>query len=173
MIKNEIEDYSIISEPIVTMLHPVIDIDITEYASRILSSRRKAGARFKPLFAIVTGMGRGKTRTLVEIQRELNKKSDVLCLALTFNSHWAEILESVNIPKNQTATKQYAYIYNVVARIISMCYHITIHDCSKLLDAAFQTSDYELSTPSDIIHECVEFIIDQYRARGVQVFSCM
>ena len=36
MIKNEIEDYSIISEPIVTMLHPVIDIDITEYASSIL-----------------------------------------------------------------------------------------------------------------------------------------
>ena len=105
------DTYTIINDPHVTFKHPVIDVDISEYASRILSSNREASPRFKPLFAVVTGVGRGKTRTLVEIQRELNKKSNVLCHAMTFNSYWKEILYPTDFLNNDKwKTRKYAYI---------------------------------------------------------------
>ena len=85
--KNETEDFLIINEPSETMRHDIFDVNITEYVSKVLSSNQNAGARLKPLFAVVTGMGRGKTRMLVEMQKEFNKNPKVFCLALTFNRH--------------------------------------------------------------------------------------
>ena len=85
--KNETEAFLIISECNVTMLHPMFDVDIDLNVSTVLSSNRNAGARLKPLFAVVTGMGRGKTRMLVEMQRKFNEKPNVFCLALTFNRY--------------------------------------------------------------------------------------
>ena len=83
--KKETEAYLIINECNDTMLHPIIDMDIDEKVSSVLSSYRNPGVRLKPLFAVVTGMGRGKTRMLVEMKRKLNEKPNVFCLALTFN----------------------------------------------------------------------------------------
>ena len=85
--KNETEAFLIISECNDTMLHPMFDVDIDLNVSTVLSSNRNAGARLKPLFAVVTGMGRGKTRMLVEMQRKFNEKPNVFCLALTFNRY--------------------------------------------------------------------------------------
>ena len=85
--KNESEDFLIISEFNETMRHVMFDVNITEYVSKVLTSNQDAGARLKPLFAVVTGMGRGKTRMLVEMQKEFNKNPKVFCLALTFNRH--------------------------------------------------------------------------------------
>ena len=84
---NKTEDFLIISEFNETMRHDIFDVNITEYVTKVLSSNQNAGARLKPLFAVVTGMGRGKTRMLVEMQKEFNKKPNVFCLALTFNRH--------------------------------------------------------------------------------------
>ena len=50
-----------------------------------------------------------------------------------------------------------------------MCYNIPLHECNDLLNSTFQTLDDKLLTRSDLIHECVKFIISQYIARGVQV----
>ena len=85
--KNETEAFLIISECNDTMLHTMFDVDIDLNVSTVLSSNRNAGARLKPLFAVVTGMGRGKTRMLVEMQRKFNEKPNVFCLALTFNRY--------------------------------------------------------------------------------------
>jgi hypothetical protein len=85
--KNGTEAFLIISECNDTMLHPMFDVDIDFNVSSVLSSNRNAGARLKPLFAVVTGMGRGKTRMLVEMQRKFNEKPNVFCLALTFNRY--------------------------------------------------------------------------------------
>ena len=85
--KNETEAFLIINMPSQTMLHPIFDVDIDTYVSKVLSSTTEADTRFKPLFAVVTGMGRGKTRMLVEMQRKFNEKPNVFCLALTFNRY--------------------------------------------------------------------------------------
>ena len=85
--KNETEAFLIINKPSETMLHPIFDVDIDTYVSKVLSSTTDADTRLKPLFAVVTGMGRGKTRMLVEMQRKFNEKSNVFCLALTFNRY--------------------------------------------------------------------------------------
>ena len=85
--KNETGDFLIINKPSETMRHEIFDVDIDAYVSEVLSSTKDADTRLKPLFAVVTGMGRGKTRMLVEMQREFNKNPKVFCLALTFNRH--------------------------------------------------------------------------------------
>ena len=85
--KNERGDFLIINKPSETMRHEIFDVDIDAYVSEVLSSTKDADTRLKPLFAVVTGMGRGKTRMLVEMQKEFNKKPNVFCLALTFNRH--------------------------------------------------------------------------------------
>ena len=83
--KNVSDDFLIISETNETMRHPIFDVNISSYVSEVLSSDQNAGARLKPLFAVVTGMGRGKTRMLVEMQKQFNAQPNVFCLALTFN----------------------------------------------------------------------------------------
>ena len=83
--KKETEDYLLINSPSTTLQHPYLDGDIDKYVSKVLSSDAVADSRLKPLFAVVTGMGRGKTRMLVEMKRKLNEKPNVFCLALTFN----------------------------------------------------------------------------------------
>ena len=85
MFKKKTEEYNIINGYRSTMLHPYIDVDIDHYVSNVLSSEPEADSRLKQLFAVVTGMGRGKTRMLVEMQRKLNEKPNVFCLAVTFN----------------------------------------------------------------------------------------
>jgi hypothetical protein len=85
--KNVSDDFLIISETNETMRHPIFDVNISSYVLEVLSSNPKAGARLKPLFAVVTGMGRGKTRMLVEMQKQFNAQPNVFCLALTFNRH--------------------------------------------------------------------------------------
>ena len=85
--KNETEAFLIINKPSETMLHSIFDVDIDTYVSKVLSSTTDADTRLKPLFAVVTGMGRGKTRMLVELQRKFNEKPNIFCLALTFNRY--------------------------------------------------------------------------------------
>ena len=75
--KNETESFLIINKPSETMLHPIFDVDIDTYVSNVLSSPADADTRLKPMFAVVTGMGRGKTRMLVEMQRKFNEKPNV------------------------------------------------------------------------------------------------
>ena len=85
--KNELQDFLIINKPSEIMRHKIFNVNITEYVSKVLSSNQDADARLKQLFAVVTGMGRGKTRMLVEMQKEFNKNPKVFCLALKFNRH--------------------------------------------------------------------------------------
>ena len=58
------------------------------------------------------------------------------------------------------------YAVNVVARIISMNYHISFDDTVDLLVDVVGKLKVKSSTASDFIHECVKYIIAQYRANG-------
>ena len=80
--KVETEAFLTVSD---TVHRPVLGVGTDLSISSALSSSRSAGARLKPLLAVAAGMGRSKTRKLVEVQRELSRKPSVLCLALTLS----------------------------------------------------------------------------------------
>ena len=170
MYKNETEAFLIMSEVSETMLHPMFDVGIEKYVTAVVNSKANAGARFKPLFAVVTGVGRGKTRMLVELQRKLNARPDVFALAVTFNSEWTQVLK---LPVDATDFEdplELQYAVNVVARIISMNYSIPFPKAARLLKLALKNIDTEFADdPSDLIHECVRYIVRQYRASGREI----
>ena len=82
--------FMIMNNPSKTLGHPMIGMDIKGLVSNILSCNIQ-DARDNPLFAIVTGVGRGKTRTLVELNKELNNIDYVLSIPITFNHNWEAI----------------------------------------------------------------------------------
>ena len=61
------------------------------------------------------------------------------------------------------------YAINVVARIISMNYHISLSKVVDFLFPALKKMDDESVDASDLIHECVKYIIAQYRANGHEI----
>ena len=91
---EEVEEFLIIDEPKETLKHDIIDADIVGHMQKIMSNGKLCPSpKLKNMFAIVTGMGRGKTRTLVEIMRVINKgNSSNLCVAITFNHNWSKII---------------------------------------------------------------------------------
>ena len=87
-----------------------IDKIVDEIITHSLDNRSNVDAR-KPLFAVVTGMGRGTTRLLVEIveiDRKLNdkyrvnkiskeiNKLRVISVPITFNCNWTSIIKVTN-----------------------------------------------------------------------------
>jgi len=105
---------------------------------------------------------------LVEIQRKLNEKPNVFCLAITFNSYWSKILKLSDGIKSLDPI-EFQYALNIVARIISMNYHISLYDTAELLFNSLGKFKFHYSTSSNLIHECVKYIIRQYRARGEEI----
>ena len=90
---EEVTEFLIINAPNITLKHEMIDAEIDGHVQKIMSNRKVPSSRLKNLFAIVTGMGRGKTRTLVEIMRKINGGNPTnLCVAITFNHYWSEII---------------------------------------------------------------------------------
>jgi hypothetical protein len=156
-------EYLIINTPNETLRHPAFDVKIESYVSKVLSSRPIADPRYKPLFAVVTGMGRGKTRMLIELQKQFNSKPNVFCLAITFNSNWGEVL--VDTRKKKSSIK-FLYVLNVIARIISMNYHITLSDAEALICPTLKKFSSKPANLRTMIHDCVKYIIGQCRANG-------
>lgn len=60
----------------------MINLDIKKVTDRILSENTPPSYRLKEMYAIVTGMGRGKTRFLLEIDRALKKIPEVVSVAI-------------------------------------------------------------------------------------------
>ena len=72
-----------------------------------------------PLYANVSGVGRGKTRYLVELQKELRNTASVLCVAITFNSYWTDIKRPFNTDRYSSREQlDMEYAVNIVSRII-------------------------------------------------------
>ena len=164
---GEDDDNMIINAPIQTMQHPIIDVNITEYVSAILDSNKVSDFRLKPLFAVVTGMGRGKTRMLVELQKNFNQKENVLSFAITFNGDWGKIIKLPYAFEYYQLTLEYSV--NIVTRIISMCYHISLLKTETFVCNALKDLDIDETTPSDLIRECILYIVNQYRLSNPKV----
>jgi hypothetical protein len=166
---NETDDFLITGDRGMTLMHDVFDVDIAGHVDKISKSRPTAGSRSKDLFAIVTGTGRGKTRTLIEIKKEINKKPTSFSLAITFNHLWANIIAEEGMWNNKLRLpSRFIYAVNIVARIISMNYRISYGDTKKLLYtsvSSLSSNDTTDDDASSFINECVQFIVEQYRVK--------
>ena len=105
----------------------MINADINGHVGKIMSNAQTMPSpRIKSLFAIVSGVGRGKTRTLVEIMRTINiNHPETLCLAVTFNNRWTKIIAINGTTQWPTLAPETIYAFNIVARIISMAYRLS------------------------------------------------
>lgn len=110
--------YMKVNDPLITMDHPFIELDIKSMTETILSSTVQPCTRLKEMFAIVTGMGRGKTRCLLEIERALRQcNRSVISVAITFDGFTADI------PKPFLEVRD-NYVLSIISRIISSYYEI-------------------------------------------------
>ena len=162
-------DFTIMSSPKRTSKHPALGLNIEE-ASVIIKSRDiNLESRDIPLHAIVSGVGRGKTRYLVELQKELRNTASVLCVAITFNSYWTDIKRPFNTDRYSSREQLgMEYAVNIVSRIISMHYHISFGSSYKMLRTHGVLSIDEgpiCKKPKLMIMKCVEFIVNQCRER--------
>ena len=162
-------DFTIMSSPKRTSKHPALGLNIEE-ASVIIKSRDiNLESRDIPLYAIVSGVGRGKTRYLVELQKELRNTASVLCVAITFNHYWTDIKRPFNTERYSSREQlDMEYAVNIVSRIISMHYHIPFDNAYEMLRTHGVLSideDSSYNKPKLLIMKCVEFIVNQCRER--------
>ena len=178
----------IISECSYTLSHPALGMEVDSVAKMIRSgnvSRTLGGAykREQPLYAVVTGMGRGKTRFLVELQRELNSNpldvtpldSAVFCVAITFNNLWDYIYYPYHFSKRSATSEMMEMVYavNIVARLLSMVFDINYNIACDIIAHAFsmnaRISDRAgFSQPMALIQECVKYIVSRCPPKGTQ-----
>jgi hypothetical protein len=83
-------------------------------------------------------------------------------------SDWTKILKLPD-SRNYLDPIEIQYAINVVARIISMNYHISLSKVEHFLFPALKKMDDESVDASDLIHECVKYIIAQHRANGHEI----
>jgi len=152
------------------MKQPMIDSNIVAIVDRVLTNEDIIGHRSNAFFAIVTGMGRGKTRTLVEMDREMNSREGVLSVAITYNHCW----KREKLVENLSETPEYLeYPFSVVTRILSIHYreqHLYLVRRVKeyLMTIALYQRTEEI-TEEFIIRECIRCIVRQQRDNSVGV----
>jgi hypothetical protein len=82
-VTNE-ESFCIIDRPSITMIQPLLGIDVEEECRRITSTiNLPAWDRTKPLHMLVRGWGGGKTRVLEELRRNLFADNKCVPIAIT------------------------------------------------------------------------------------------
>jgi hypothetical protein len=166
---EEVEEFLIIDEPKETLKHDIIDADIVGHMQKIMSNGKLCPSpKLKNMFAIVTGMGRGKTRTLVEIMRMINKENpSYLCVAITFTSDWTNIIGFEEIINGRELKKDMIYAINIVARVISMTYQMPFTSVQTLFFEGIRSlATIDATTPPDLIRSCIQFIVQQHRDNG-------
>lgn len=166
--RNEIwnEAYTIINKPEVTMRHPLIDLDAKIIGDEILSLKDEPDYRLKCMYAIVTGIGRGKTRLLVELDKYFKSKENIISTAITFNHNSGYISRSLGQPDLN-------YGLSIVARILSTHYRMPFPEVELILSRLLSPlKDLSQLDTQVIIRSCIRYIVRQRReqSNGVDRF---
>eukprot|EP01031_Cornospumella_fuschlensis_P043432 gene43432-53095_t len=154
----------IINSPSITMRHEYLGVNISAVSERILSERSVYSGRTKPLFALVTGMGRGKTRFCVELDKDLKKRGDVVSVPITFNSPWMEIIREFN-------SNDVNYAINIVIRMLSVYYlidyDVAVYRVLPMLQSHRKTlQEHFASFPGKFIRAAVQHMVEEQVAAG-------
>eukprot|EP01031_Cornospumella_fuschlensis_P028114 gene28114-33947_t len=158
----------IINTPNLTMQHPYLSMNITEKADLVLADKEAPSCRTKPLFAVVTGMGRGKTRFCVELDWELKKRSNVVSIPITFSCFWSDFDTTF---KDELID----YAVNIVSRMLSIHYGTPLHFfrdritsiCLRPIKRKIEKMPAAFS--ESFIRAAVRHIVEQMSAAGRQV----
>lgn len=139
----------------------MVSANISAIAETIYNDKTEPDSRAKPFYAILTGMGRGKTRTLTSLDMVYCQNfSDVLSIAITYNHLWDSIDDYI------VADNTKNFILSVISRIISIHYRVEFYQAEKFIkDEAFLSIVRSLDS-SVILHEFLRFIIRQERVSG-------
>ena len=158
----------LIDSPSITMSHPVIDFDTNRSCNIILKSAKEPpSSRWKPVLAVVRGMGSGKTRCFEEIRRELLRRPGVLPLGITFNS-------GQNIDGSEYLwgnNHQTAFAFMIIARCCSVLFDKDFDDMRNLITRELP----RLNTGGmkkigrDTIDEFLRFVVAKVRSQGRDV----
>jgi len=121
--------YQIINDPSITLKHPLIDVDMESIVQKVFNGHGEARQNSrKPMVAVVTGMGRGKTRLLVDIDRTIrNKYPDTISIAITFNG------QTSLIRQQPFSTMDINYVLAITSRMISSYYRISYDVSTNLV----------------------------------------
>lgn len=148
-------NFLIINDPDVTMGHPLLGIDIEAEVRRIRTLRLLPSSRMKAMFAVVTGVGRGKTRLLVELDLELKKHPNVCSIAITFNHNWISRASSfITNPERR-------YAAAIISRIISIHYRVPFFPANEIAEELVTACPG--ASPEELIQGCIRYIIKQLR----------
>jgi len=164
------DNYLIINNPKMTMSHPMIDVNIKQSVDRVFTNDDIPDSRMKSFFAIVTGMGRGKTRTLVEMDREVNQREKALSIAITYNNLW--VLRGNEYSEYLHSDVNVRYAITLVTRILSVYYRmehskVVQNVVHYLIEKASQQT--EVDTATFLIRDCIRYIIRQNRMNGNEI----
>lgn len=154
------DDFLIINDPDITMRHPLIGIDIQAEAQTILDSMKDPCYRFKHVFYLIASMGQGKTRMLVELDKELKKHPNVCSIAITFDHRWSTY--SRHMPDNAIKDTGQKYSSAIISRMISVHYRMPFSLSMRLADELVLEVGSDAPTET-MIGGCVRFIINQMR----------
>ena len=165
---NNPDDYfMIINKPDDTARHPFMYNDFKDVVDRVISTDGITDglpdSRKKPFSMLVVGMGRGKTRMLMELSQELNKREGVLAIPITFNKNWnSELSDDLEDQFSTRAAINYAM--SIATRVISMHYRVTHTD---VVDSFLsRTKSAKITAkPNEIIEETVKAIVNEVQNR--------
>lgn len=133
----------IIDEPEKKLSIPLIDFDPSINAEKLMTdSKVEPSPRDKPLFAIVRGMGGGKTRAFEEIRRVLLFKENVLVIGVTFN---LDMTEKSTDPWPGIKSPYESFALSILSRFASMLFELDLRTTKSLMLKAgldiFKTMD--------------------------------
>lgn len=169
--KTPREDFLIINAPEVTLQHALLNVDMKEVMRTIFEVCDVApDSRSKPLIAVFTGMGRGKTRLVAEVDTEIETTPELaastLSLAITFNHKWNDIYLLRSNDKNKIPAVEYAFA--IVARVFSMYFRVPLREVHVDLKVALEgVSDADLEKHCEqVIQESVRVVVRHCRESG-------
>jgi len=106
--------------------------------------------RSKPLFATVSGCGRGKSRACTEIRKVLLTKANVFSLSITFNSNWSVDDETDDWDGVKWYTSRFAL--SIVARMASMLYGQSLAEvCMVMIESLSGISEILATRDGEVI----------------------
>jgi hypothetical protein len=143
---NIIDTEEAASYPLIGGFHVKSAVDIILETSKMKSR--------KSVLAIARGAGGGKTRALMEINKQLLQKSHVFPMAITFNSRWNHVDWKPKLPYEKD------FVYQIIVRMLSIFYgHLPkeLHDryLMKLREDLLLVPEGYSNLMSDLLHQTV------------------
>ena len=153
----------IINDPDFNMKIPLVDFDVNLNVDRLIEGAKMTpDRRDKPLFAIVRGMGGGKTRAFEEIRRETFRRKGCLPIAITFNCDWLITSDEIIEFQNKTASNKMSFLLAVFVRVASIFYDISFSEAyDTVLDSPIfdQLLKHYKSRPMFLIPDFITYML--------------